>query len=100
MSRQCSKQSDRPTSSPRDIGVRRMCGVAGVWDRRGKTGPDSLAASVKAMTKALAHRGPDAGDVWIDQETGLALGHRRLSIVDLSPAGAHPVFSPSGGFVI
>ena len=77
-----------------------MCGIAGLWERRGRTAPDALAAVAKAMTDALVHRGPDAGDVWLDPEAGLALGHRRLSIIDLSPAGAQPMVSSCGRFVI
>jgi asparagine synthase (glutamine-hydrolysing) len=52
------------------------------------------------MADMLVHRGPDAGDVWLDPEAGLALGHRRLSIIDLSPAGAQPMVSSCGRFVI
>lgn len=51
------------------------------------------------MTRALAHRGPDAQDTWIDRDAGIALGHRRLSIVDLSPAGAQPMLSSNGRWV-
>src|ERR1700681_1368616 len=77
-----------------------MCGIAGVWDRQRQSAPDALAASVSAMTQTLVHRGPDAGDLWIDPEAGLAIGHRRLSIVDLSPAGAQPMVSSCGRFVV
>jgi asparagine synthase (glutamine-hydrolysing) len=77
-----------------------MCGIAGVWDRRGRGANDGLARTVAAMTESLRYRGPDAGDVWLDREAGLALGHRRLSIVDLSPAGAQPMVSSCGRFVI
>jgi asparagine synthase (glutamine-hydrolysing) len=42
----------------------------------------------------------DAGDVWTDEETGIALGHRRLSIVDLTPAGAQPMHSSDGRWVV
>jgi len=77
-----------------------MCGIAGVWDRHRQSAPDALAASVSAMTQTLFHRGPDAGDLWIDPEAGVAIGHRRLSIVDLSPAGAQPMVSSCGRFVI
>jgi len=52
------------------------------------------------MTKTLVYRGPDAGDVWLDPDARMALGHRRLSIVDLSPAGAQPMVSSCGRFVI
>ncbi len=59
-----------------------------------------LAAVAARMAEALHHRGPDAGDVWCDAAAGLALGHRRLSIIDLSPAGAQPMVSSCGRFVI
>ncbi len=52
------------------------------------------------MTDALQHRGPDSSDQWIDEHSGIALGHRRLAIVDLSAAGRQPMHSPSGRYVI
>jgi asparagine synthase (glutamine-hydrolysing) len=52
------------------------------------------------MADALSHRGPDGHGVWADPETGVALGHRRLSILDLSSAGHQPMVSPAGRFVI
>ena len=52
------------------------------------------------MTGALSHRGPDDSGVWIDSEAGIALGHRRLSIIDLSPAGHQPMLSSDRRFVI
>jgi len=52
------------------------------------------------MTDALAHRGPDADGQWVDADRGMALGHRRLSIVDLSPTGAQPMHSQSGRFTM
>lgn len=51
---------------------------------------------MRAMTRAIHHRGPDADGHWQDPEAGVALGHRRLSIIDLSPAGAQPMVSASG----
>ena len=77
-----------------------MCGITGIWDRRRRRAPDEVAAGVAAMTEALRHRGPDAGDLWHDPAAGVALGHRRLSIVDLSPAGAQPMVSSCGRFVL
>jgi asparagine synthase (glutamine-hydrolysing) len=75
-----------------------MCGIAGFYDARGAT-PDRD-ATCAAMIDALAHRGPDDRGVWIDQEAGIALGHRRLSIIDLSPAGHQPMASHTGRFVV
>ena len=54
----------------------------------------------QAMTATLAHRGPDDADLWIDADAGVALGHRRLSIIDLSAAGHQPMISACGRFVI
>ena len=52
------------------------------------------------MADAIVHRGPDAGDVWVDAAAGLALAHRRLSILDLSPAGHQPMQSACGRYAI
>ena len=72
-----------------------MCGIAGVF------GGSTVDADIVArMARALAHRGPDDEGVWIDAEAGIGLGHRRLSIVDLSHAGHQPMVSPSGRYVI
>ena len=77
-----------------------MCGVAGLFDYRARRTPEALTAQGRAMADALLHRGPDAGDVWTDAAAGIALGHRRLSIIDLSPAGAQPMVSSCGRFVV
>ena len=71
-----------------------MCGIVGIFSQSGDLFP------IDVMTSALSHRGPDAGAVWLDTDGGVALGHRRLSIVDLSEAGAQPMHSPSGRFVL
>ena len=76
-----------------------MCGIAGVW-RVGGASESSLQASVRAMTDAIAHRGPDGEGQWTDPEAGIALGHRRLSIIDLSPTGRQPMISADGRVVI
>jgi asparagine synthase (glutamine-hydrolysing) len=52
------------------------------------------------MAEALRHRGPDDGGEWVDAEAGVALGHRRLAVVDLSPNGRQPMHSPCGRYVI
>jgi len=75
-----------------------MCGITGYWSAAPPrdTGP----AAVEAMIGALRHRGPDGGGVWQDTKAGIALGHRRLAIVDLSPEGSQPMASASGRYVI
>lgn len=77
-----------------------MCGIAGYLDLSRSTHPDRLRASVSAMAGTLRHRGPDDGDVWVDGAGGIALGHRRLAVVDLSPAGRQPMASRSGNQVV
>ncbi|WP_128891507.1 asparagine synthase (glutamine-hydrolyzing) [Erythrobacter sp. HKB08] len=70
-----------------------MCGLAGFF---GFGAVGDAAASLTAMTDAIVHRGPDADGAWIDGEAQIALGHRRLSIIDLSPSGAQPMVSHDG----
>jgi asparagine synthase (glutamine-hydrolysing) len=77
-----------------------MCGIAGLWDRRLASSAEALTGAVARMTASLQHRGPDDGGMWSDAGVGLALGFRRLSIIDLSPAGAQPMVSSCGRFVI
>jgi asparagine synthase (glutamine-hydrolysing) len=72
-----------------------MCGIAGLF---GEAAGDERI--VLAMTRALAHRGPDDEGSWVDAEAGVALGHRRLSVVDLSPAGRQPMKSADGRLVL
>jgi asparagine synthase (glutamine-hydrolysing) len=71
-----------------------MCGIVGYWGQAAERG------LVEAMAERIAHRGPDAHGSWVDPERGIALGHRRLSILDLSPAGAQPMRSPCGDYVV
>jgi asparagine synthase (glutamine-hydrolysing) len=77
-----------------------MCGIAGIWDRRQKSAPRALTALAEGMAETLRHRGPDEGAVFTDAAACFALGHRRLSIIELSPAGAQPMISSCGRFVI
>ena len=77
-----------------------MCGIAGFRSIGAYGAPDSLRRITRAMTGALVHRGPDDADLWIDPDAGLALGHRRLAIIDLSAAGRQPMASACGRFVI
>ena len=76
-----------------------MCGIAGFLDDR-PAARASREAVVSTMTEALRHRGPDDGGVWVDPEAGIALGNRRLAIIDISPAGHQPMASADGRYVI
>jgi asparagine synthase (glutamine-hydrolysing) len=77
-----------------------MCGIAGFWTARTDRGPGDLESDAGRMIAPLFHRGPDAGAVLADQDVGLAFGHRRLAIVDLTEAGAQPMTSASGRYWI
>src|ERR1035438_2278236 len=77
-----------------------MCGIAGFLDGSGSDTRDMLNEVVGRMTATLRHRGPDDGGVWVDPAAGVALGHRRLSIIDLSPTGAQPMASSCGRYVL
>lgn len=74
-----------------------MCGIVGYWARSGHA--DELARALPGATDALRHRGPDAGAIWIGAH-GVGLGHRRLAILDLTEAGAQPMHTPDGRYVI
>ncbi len=69
-----------------------MCGIAGLISTAG-----SPRDAARAMAQALAHRGPDDADLW--SEGPVALAHRRLSILDLSPLGRQPMRSADGRYV-
>jgi asparagine synthase (glutamine-hydrolysing) len=77
-----------------------MCGIAGYFDRRNGNCAADMHALAGAMVDTLAHRGPDDRGTWVDPDSGIALGHRRLSIIDLSPAGHQPMVSGSGRFAL
>lgn len=76
-----------------------MCGITGILSKEGGRG-DQLRERVQAMSQCIAHRGPDDSGSWHDVEAGVALGFRRLSIIDLSAAGHQPMTSTSGRFTI
>jgi asparagine synthase (glutamine-hydrolysing) len=76
-----------------------MCGIAGLWVAGGAP-ESSLTQRARAMAQAIRHRGPDGEGFWHDPEAGVALAHRRLAIIDLSPGGAQPMHDCSGRFVI
>ena len=75
-----------------------MCGLTGFWQKN--IDAAALAGLATAMADRIAHRGPDDSGVWVDETAGVALAHRRLSIVDLSAAGHQPMLSASGRYVL
>ncbi len=76
-----------------------MCGIAGFLGT-GPLSPEAASSTARGMADRLAHRGPDDAGVWLDPGAGAALAHRRLAVVDLSPAGHQPMRSASGQRVI
>ena len=76
-----------------------MCGIAGFVGGRFDHGGQGARATLARMTGAIAYRGPDSSGAWLETEHQVALGHRRLAIVDLSAAGEQPMTSRSGRFV-
>lgn len=72
-----------------------MCGIAGIIGYRGDG-----AGEIQKMNERMYHRGPDAGGIWLDESRHVALGHRRLAIVDLSENGAQPMHSPDERYVL
>lgn len=76
-----------------------MCGIAGILLASNAADPNSL-DQIGQMMMALRHRGPDGEGLWTDREAGIALGHRRLAIVDLSETGQQPMLSTSGRYAI
>ncbi len=77
-----------------------MCGVAGFWGLPRDGDVVELEQVVQRMAAALRHRGPDDQGTWADASTGLALGHRRLAILDLSAEGHQPMHSSDGRYVL
>lgn len=69
-----------------------MCGIAGIIDQRRQIDKNLIAN----MVSSLRHRGPDDSGVWMNSNRKIALGHSRLSIIDLSKAGRQPMFDDSG----
>src|ERR1051326_9196277 len=77
-----------------------MCGIAVFFEPRAVRRRKELEAAATRMSAALAHRGPDDSGARADEHAGIALGHRRLSILDPSPEGHQPMTSPSGRYVL
>ena len=76
-----------------------MCGITGFLTDSGSPSND-LESRARSMAASLAHRGPDDDGVWVDSSSGIGFGHRRLAIVDLSPAGHQPMQSDNGRYTI
>ncbi len=77
-----------------------MCGIVGLWDPDRREGERELRDQVQRMADALRHRGPDDADTWVFPPAGLGLGHTRLAVIDLSPAGHQPMVSACGRYVV
>lgn len=75
-----------------------MCGINGFIQGPGVDYP--LIDTINKMNDKIIQRGPDDSGIWVDENFGLALGHRRLSILDLSPAGHQPMMSSCGRYII
>jgi asparagine synthase (glutamine-hydrolysing) len=73
-----------------------MCGIIGILDHAGLV----TEATLVAMAERIRYRGPDSSGVWLERDEGLGFAHRRLSIVDLSPAGHQPMHSSTGRYTI
>ncbi len=76
-----------------------MCGIAGLFYKQQTLSADKAEVVLKNMNLAIQHRGPDAADYWFDFADGIGLGHRRLSIIDLSSTGAQPMESSCGRYI-
>ena len=77
-----------------------MCGIVGFVDRAGQMSLVELRATIQTMANSLRHRGPEDQGSWIDPQQGVALGHRRLSIIDLSAGGHQPMVSSCKRYVL
>jgi asparagine synthase (glutamine-hydrolysing) len=77
-----------------------MCGFTGFLSATGGVDNTLAQTTLRHMAHAIAHRGPDSDGYWVDPGLGIGLAHRRLAILDLSPAGAQPMTSASGRYVL
>ncbi len=77
-----------------------MCGITGFLDVSKDLDQTSLQVITTQMMDTIRHRGPDDSGEWMDAQSGIALGFRRLAILDLSPAGHQPMLSADGRYVI
>jgi len=77
-----------------------MCGITGFWNFTNSSKRDESVSIVTRMTDIIHHRGPDDNGAWVDEESGVALGFRRLAIIDLSPTGHQPMLSANEQYVM
>ena len=77
-----------------------MCGITGFFDTTISTSKETLIGIVTRMSDRISHRGPDDSGIWIDEQNGVALGFRRLAILDLTPTGHQPMPSADGRYFI
>src|SRR3954451_18946616 len=84
----------------RPRGTGRMCGIAGIINKRGKLSRDRLGQLAEGMADRMSYRGPDDSGVWVSPDGRCALSPRPLSIIDTSSAGHQPMASNSGRSVI
>ena len=80
--------------------LRLMCGIVGVLDPRGGARIEEFETQLRSMSDTMVPRGPDGSGMWCDERAGIGFGHRRLAIIDLSPAGHQPMVSGDGRYVI
>jgi asparagine synthase (glutamine-hydrolysing) len=77
-----------------------VCGIVGFIEPEGFASGGQAQKILGLMVRSLSHRGPDDEGLWFDAQSGIALGHRRLAVIDLSPQGRQPMESPDGRYVI
>lgn len=77
-----------------------MCGITGLLDVSRRLTADELRIIILKMAETLAHRGPDDRGEWVERDASIALAHRRLSILDLSPQGHQPMGSVCGRYIV
>jgi asparagine synthase (glutamine-hydrolysing) len=77
-----------------------MCGLTGFWELKKRFTSGNEEKVAEKMAEFLHSRGPDGYECWVSKEEGLALAHRRLSIIDLTPTGQQPMTSSSGRYVM
>lgn len=77
-----------------------VCGITGFWDFKNPLSTKERQTIIKNMALEIKSRGPDGEGIWIDEETGITIGHRRLSIIDLSTKASQPMHSHCGRFVL